>query len=97
MFRYPGLGGSRKPQQQQRPIGGKRRNGGLDEPAVANILCRDCRAVLGRAAQQVGDDGLRRKQPVFRARPVVAALQRREFFGKELFSGTPQLGIIHED
>jgi hypothetical protein len=46
--------------------------------------------------KRVSYDGRWREQPVLRAGTVVAAFQRRQFFGKYLFGGAPQLGITHQ-
>ena len=78
----PRLGRARHAEQQERPVGGERGDGDLDEPAGADVLRRDRRAVRQHAAEQVGDDGPRREVPVGRPRAVVVGRQRRQLAGE---------------
>ena len=82
-----------QPEQQQRPVGGQRRHGDLHEPARADVLRRDRRAVGQRAAEQVGDDRPRRQPPVRRARAVVGRGQRGQLVGVLLLGVRAQDGV----
>ena len=72
VLRQPALGRARHAEQQQRAVGRERRDGDLDEPAVADVLGRDRRS-RRRACRRAGS----RRPPTARAASRRAAAGRR--------------------
>ena len=85
MLRHPRLGRARHAVQKQRAIGGQRGHGDFHEPATADVLGRDLKAVVEPAAHEIGTHGPGRHLPVLRARMRVGLLQFFQLFGKLLF------------
>src|SRR5262249_1677570 len=70
--------------QEQRTIGGERRDRGLDQPPVADIFGRDQRAVGRLAAHDIGHDRLRRELPVGWPLALVRLLESGELLGENV-------------
>ena len=74
---HPRLGRARHAEQQERPVGGQRGDGDLDQTARPEVLRGDLGAVGERAAEQVGRHRPRRQPPAGRAGPVVGGRRAR--------------------
>src|SRR5262245_59476315 len=90
MLRDPRFCRTGHAQQEQRAVSHERRDGRLDEAAIADVFGRDFGARPCSAAHEVGDDGLRRELPVGGTRPLVLAAKRLEFVCEDVLCSPAQ-------
>ncbi|CCB76392.1 exported protein of unknown function [Streptantibioticus cattleyicolor NRRL 8057 = DSM 46488] len=90
VFGDPRLGGAGHAEQQQRPVGGERADGHLDDAPGTGVLRGDHGAVRQRAAEQVLRHGPGRQVPARRTRPVVGGGERLQLLGEGVLGVWPQ-------
>ena len=91
VFAHPAFGGSGQAVEEEGAVGGKRGDGDFHQAAVADVFGFDGEAVFQGAADEVGDDGLRRELPVVRHGVGFLLFEFVQFFGGLLF------GVLAED
>ena len=93
---YPAFCGAGQAVEEQGAVSGESGDSDFHQAAVADVFGFDGEAVFQGAADEVGDDGLRRELPVVRHGVGFLLLEFVQFFGGLLF-GVLAEDVVHGD